>query len=42
MTSSTVTADVAVVGGGIIGLATAERLTAHGLTVVVIDPAGIA
>lgn len=42
MTPSTVTADVAVVGGGIIGLATAERLTAHGLTVVVIDPAGIA
>ncbi|MFF2774204.1 NAD(P)/FAD-dependent oxidoreductase [Streptomyces sp. NPDC058052] len=42
MTSSTTTADVAVVGGGIIGLATAERLTAHGLTVAVIDPAGIA
>ncbi|MFE0044240.1 NAD(P)/FAD-dependent oxidoreductase [Streptomyces albireticuli] len=33
-------ADVAVVGGGIIGLATAERLSAHGLSVVVIDERG--
>ncbi|MFK0142839.1 NAD(P)/FAD-dependent oxidoreductase [Streptomyces murinus] len=42
MTRSAITADVAVVGGGIIGLATAERLTARGLTVAVIDMAGIA
>ncbi|MBP2327238.1 glycine/D-amino acid oxidase-like deaminating enzyme [Kibdelosporangium banguiense] len=35
-------ADVAVVGCGVIGLATAERLVARGLTVVVIDPAGVA
>ncbi|MCE3032548.1 FAD-dependent oxidoreductase, partial [Streptomyces sp. CMSTAAHL-2] len=41
MTRSAITADVAVVGGGIIGLATAERLTARGLTVAVIDMAGI-
>ncbi|MGZ9929421.1 NAD(P)/FAD-dependent oxidoreductase [Streptomyces sp. NC-S4] len=42
MTRSVPTADVAVVGGGIIGLATAERLSARGLAVAVIDPAGIA
>ncbi|MUN35718.1 NAD(P)/FAD-dependent oxidoreductase [Actinomadura litoris] len=35
-------ADVAVVGGGIIGLAAAERLVAAGLSVVLIDAAGIA
>jgi glycine/D-amino acid oxidase-like deaminating enzyme len=34
------TADVAIVGGGIIGLATAERLTAHGASVVLIDDTG--
>ncbi|OKI00949.1 hypothetical protein A6A06_18855 [Streptomyces sp. CB02923] len=33
-------ADVAIVGGGIIGLATAERLTAHGASVVLIDETG--
>ncbi|WP_369142057.1 NAD(P)/FAD-dependent oxidoreductase [Streptomyces sp. R44] len=42
MTRSALTADVAVVGGGIIGLATAERLSAQGLAVAVIDTAGIA
>ncbi|MGW4233384.1 NAD(P)/FAD-dependent oxidoreductase [Streptomyces sp. NPDC004980] len=42
MSHPTVTADVAVVGGGIIGLATAERLTAAGLGVAVVDEAGIA
>ncbi|MFE6227896.1 NAD(P)/FAD-dependent oxidoreductase [Streptomyces sp. NPDC057854] len=42
MTRSAVTADVAVVGGGIIGLATAERLSARGLAVAVVDAAGIA
>ncbi|MET8717887.1 FAD-binding oxidoreductase [Streptomyces sp. NPDC004735] len=42
MSHPVVTADVAVVGGGIIGLATAERLTAAGLGVVVVDEAGIA
>ncbi|WP_411083010.1 NAD(P)/FAD-dependent oxidoreductase [Streptomyces sp. cmx-18-6] len=36
------TADVVVVGGGIIGLATAERLTDAGLTVAVVDESGIA
>lgn len=34
----TFTADVAVVGGGIIGLATAWRLTRAGLSTIVIDP----
>ncbi|MFG3281512.1 NAD(P)/FAD-dependent oxidoreductase [Streptomyces sp. NPDC048111] len=42
MSHTAIAADVAVVGGGIIGLATAERLTARGLTVVVIDETGIA
>ncbi|GGY71364.1 MULTISPECIES: NAD(P)/FAD-dependent oxidoreductase [Streptomyces] len=42
MSHTATAADVAVVGGGIIGLVTAERLTARGLTVVVIDEAGIA
>ena len=37
MSHPTVTADVAVVGGGIIGLATAERLTAAGLSVAVLE-----
>ncbi|MFJ6139056.1 NAD(P)/FAD-dependent oxidoreductase [Kitasatospora sp. NPDC092286] len=35
-------ADVVIVGGGIIGLATAERLAAHRLSVVVIDEHGVA
>lgn len=35
----TATVDVAVVGGGIIGLATALRLAQHGASVVVVDPA---
>ncbi|MFF4188604.1 NAD(P)/FAD-dependent oxidoreductase [Streptomyces sp. NPDC001691] len=42
MSHTATIADVAVVGGGIIGLVTAERLTARGLTVVVIDETGIA
>ncbi|MFF2731539.1 NAD(P)/FAD-dependent oxidoreductase [Streptomyces sp. NPDC058008] len=42
MSHPVTTADIAVVGGGIIGLATAERLTAAGLTVVVVDELGIA
>ncbi|KAB7832663.1 NAD(P)/FAD-dependent oxidoreductase [Streptomyces mobaraensis] len=36
------TADVAVVGAGVIGLATAERLTARGHSVIVIDDRGVA
>ncbi|ARZ68294.1 FAD-dependent oxidoreductase [Streptomyces albireticuli] len=39
-TARVTAADVAVIGGGIIGLATAERLSAHGLSVVVIDERG--
>lgn len=35
--TAALTADVAIVGGGIIGLASAERLTAHGVRVIVID-----
>ncbi|WP_221359126.1 NAD(P)/FAD-dependent oxidoreductase [Streptomyces beigongshangae] len=35
--TAALTADVAIVGGGIIGLASAERLTAHGARVIVID-----
>ncbi|MFD7342516.1 NAD(P)/FAD-dependent oxidoreductase [Streptomyces violascens] len=42
MSHTATVADVAVVGGGIIGLVTAERLTARGLTVVLIDETGIA
>ncbi|PJN29571.1 FAD-binding oxidoreductase [Kitasatospora sp. CB02891] len=38
--TTALTADVAIVGGGIIGLATAERLTAHGASVVLIDDTG--
>lgn len=34
----TLTADVAVVGGGIIGLATAWRITRSGLSAIVVDP----
>lgn len=33
-------ADVAIVGGGVIGLATAERLTAYGVSVIVVDETG--
>ncbi|GAA3625650.1 NAD(P)/FAD-dependent oxidoreductase [Streptomyces chitinivorans] len=40
MTAVPAAADVAVVGGGIIGLATAERLTARGASVIVVDEAG--
>lgn len=40
MTASPVAADVAIVGGGVIGLSTAERLTAHGASVIVVDEAG--
>ncbi|MFI0739948.1 NAD(P)/FAD-dependent oxidoreductase [Streptomyces sp. NPDC021100] len=36
------TADVAVVGAGVIGLATAERLAARGHSVIVIDDRGVA
>ncbi|WP_406480232.1 NAD(P)/FAD-dependent oxidoreductase [Streptomyces platensis] len=42
MTQSVARADVAVVGSGIIGLATAERLTARQLSVVLVDDSGIA
>lgn len=40
MTGTSGPADAAIVGCGIIGLAAAERLTADGLSVVLIDPAG--
>ena len=42
MTAVIATADVAVVGCGIIGLAAAERLTARGLSVVAVDESGVA
>ncbi len=42
MSTPIATADVAVAGCGIIGLATAERLAAAGLTVVLVDAAGVA
>lgn len=42
MTESRPAADVAIVGCGIIGLAAAERLTADGKSVVMIDQAGLA
>ncbi|MFI0260703.1 NAD(P)/FAD-dependent oxidoreductase [Streptomyces sp. NPDC017056] len=42
MTDPVASADVAVVGGGIVGLITAERLTAQGRSVVLVDRAGIA
>ncbi|MFC8453794.1 NAD(P)/FAD-dependent oxidoreductase [Kitasatospora sp. NPDC057223] len=42
MTPALPAADVAIVGCGIVGLAAAERLTAHGLSVVAVDGAGIA
>lgn len=42
MTGSRPAADVAIVGCGIIGLAAAERLTADGKSVVIIDQAGLA
>ena len=42
MTEAVADADVAIVGGGIIGLATAERLTAHRLSVALVDDSGIA
>ncbi|MFE1172796.1 NAD(P)/FAD-dependent oxidoreductase [Streptomyces sp. NPDC058773] len=42
MTQFVARADVVVVGGGIIGLATAERLTAQQLSVVLVDDSGIA
>ncbi|PWI45642.1 FAD-dependent oxidoreductase [Streptomyces sp. ICBB 8177] len=42
MTRAVASADVAVVGCGIAGLAAAERLCRDGLTVVMADPAGIA
>ncbi|MET7619230.1 FAD-binding oxidoreductase [Streptomyces sp. NPDC005408] len=42
MTHAVESADVAIVGGGIMGLATAERLGAHGLSVIVVDESGIA
>ena len=35
-------ADVAIVGCGVIGLATAERLAAAGLSVVLVDETGVA
>ncbi|MFE2106990.1 NAD(P)/FAD-dependent oxidoreductase [Kitasatospora sp. NPDC059463] len=38
--STTPGADIAVVGAGVIGLATAERLAAHGARVVLIDDTG--
>ncbi|MFI1508874.1 NAD(P)/FAD-dependent oxidoreductase [Streptomyces sp. NPDC020597] len=37
--TAALTADVAIVGAGIIGLASAERLTAHGVSVIVVDDA---
>ncbi|MFI5808783.1 NAD(P)/FAD-dependent oxidoreductase [Streptomyces sp. NPDC051561] len=37
MTEAVTSADVVIVGGGIIGMATAERLTARGLTVEMVD-----
>ncbi|MFC8247974.1 NAD(P)/FAD-dependent oxidoreductase [Streptomyces chartreusis] len=40
MTVPSNSADVAIVGGGIIGLATAERLTARGASVIMVDEAG--
>lgn len=42
MTQDVARADVVIVGCGIIGLATAERLTAGGLSVVIVDESGIA
>jgi glycine/D-amino acid oxidase-like deaminating enzyme len=40
MRAATASADIAIIGGGIIGLATAERLVAHGASVIVVDEQG--
>jgi glycine/D-amino acid oxidase-like deaminating enzyme len=42
MNTPIATADVAIAGCGIIGLATAERLVAAGLTVILVDESGVA